>query len=275
MQLPSLLLSAAALLGTTVLASSAAHDRQSTTTTTTTLTLRIPASPPVLPNPHALPASTRATLTALGAARAAPLSAANTFVFRDVPAGSYLLDVHCPTVGVMPLRVDVGLRANGDRDGIGKGEAGLEVEVWETFRGGDWGNKGAVVPVSAGGADGGAVVFEARVVGGREYFMERSSFSVLSIFKNPIILLSMVSMALFFGMPKLVENMDPEMRAEWEERQKENPMNAVMGASTGQGVNPLGNFDMAGFLAGSSAKADEGSGGSGNGKGKGENRKKR
>jgi hypothetical protein len=29
---------------------------------------------------------------------------------------------------------------------------------------------------------------------------------VLSIFKNPIILLSLVSMALFFGMPKLVEN---------------------------------------------------------------------
>ena len=30
--------------------------------------------------------------------------------------------------------------------------------------------------------------------------------SVMSIFKNPIILLSLVSMALFFGMPKLVEN---------------------------------------------------------------------
>lgn len=30
--------------------------------------------------------------------------------------------------------------------------------------------------------------------------------SVLSIFKNPIILLSLVSMGLFFGMPKLVEN---------------------------------------------------------------------
>ncbi|KAL2166772.1 hypothetical protein VTG60DRAFT_2153 [Thermothelomyces hinnuleus] len=102
--------------------------------------------------------------------------------------------------------------------------------------------------------------------------MERSSFSVLSIFKNPIILLSMVSMALFFGMPKLVENMDPEMRAEWEERQKENPMNALMGAASGQNANPMASFDMAAFLAGSgsSNKAEEG-----NGRGKGESRKKR
>ncbi len=69
------------------------------------------------------------------------------------------------------------------------------------------------------------------------------------------------------------------MRAEWEERQKENPMNALMGATSGQSPNPLGNFDMAGFLAGSSPKADEGKAapgnGNGSGKGKGENRKKR
>lgn len=124
--------------------------------------------------------------------------------------------------------------------------------------------------------------------------------SVLSIFRNPIILLSLVSMALFFGMPKLVENsksssycfsrgyytgliatdnlvpVDPEMRAEWEQRQKENPMNALMGAASGQPANPMGNFDVAAFLAGSSSsKPDEGNGGSGSGKAKGESRKKR
>jgi O-acetylhomoserine/O-acetylserine sulfhydrylase len=65
---------------------------------------------------------------------------------------------------------------------------------------------------------------------------------------------------------------DPEMRAEWEERQKENPMNSLMGAASGQSANPMGNFDMAAFLAGSGSnnKAEEG-----NGKGKGESRKKR
>jgi O-acetylhomoserine/O-acetylserine sulfhydrylase len=60
------------------------------------------------------------------------------------------------------------------------------------------------------------------------------------------------------------------MRAEWEERQKENPMNAIMGAASGQNASPMGNFDMAAFLAGSGSKAEEG-----NGKGKAEGKKKR
>jgi hypothetical protein len=42
-------------------------------------------------------------------------------------------------------------------------------------------------------------------VGGRNG-TDRATVSVLSVFKNPIILLSLVSMGLFFGLPKLVEN---------------------------------------------------------------------
>jgi hypothetical protein len=42
---------------------------------------------------------------------------------------------------------------------------------------------------------------------------------------------------------------DPEMRAEFEERQKSSPMNSILGGQ--QSGNPL-DFDMAGFLAGSS-----------------------
>jgi len=64
------------------------------------------------------------------------------------------------------------------------------------------------------------------------------------------------------------------MRAEWEERQKENPMNAIMGAASGGNSNPMGNFDMAAFLAGSSNnnnKPEEGNGG----RAKGEGKKKR
>lgn len=54
------------------------------------------------------------------------------------------------------------------------------------------------------------------------------------------------------------------MRAEWEERQKENPMNAIMGAASGQqGGSAMGNFDMAAFLAGSGGKKEEGSSRSG------------
>ncbi|GAB1313013.1 hypothetical protein MFIFM68171_03223 [Madurella fahalii] len=273
MQLTTFLLPLLSALGS-------ASARASTPPETTTVALRIPPTH-LIPNPHTLPASTRATLSTLGKALAAPLSVANTFVFRNVTPGSYLADVHCATHAFVPLRVDV-LRAADDAEG--GGGAGLRVAAWETYRGNDWGNKGEAVvvvgdtaDVGGGGRDRGAgVVMDLRVAGEKGYFMERSKFSVLSIFRNPIILLSLVSMALFFGMPKLVENMDPEMRAEWEERQKENPMNALMGAASGQPANPMSNFDMAAFLAGSSSsKPDEGNGGSGQAKAKGESKKKR
>lgn len=56
------------------------------------------------------------------------------------------------------------------------------------------------------------------------------------------------------------------MRAEWEEQQKNNPMNSIMG-----GGKSGGNFDMAAFLSGSNGPQagdsnDAGSGGNGGGK---------
>lgn len=54
--------------------------------------------------------------------------------------------------------------------------------------------------------------------------------------------------------------MDPELRAEFEAQQKSGPMSAVMGGGQGGADNnPLGNFDMAAYLAGS-GKKDTGSG---------------
>ncbi|KAK4156692.1 Cys/Met metabolism PLP-dependent enzyme-domain-containing protein [Chaetomidium leptoderma] len=278
---PLLLLPLLSALATTTTAATAKANPEPTTTT---ITLRIPPSPPQLPNPNLLPPSTHATLTSAGTSLSAPLSVANTLVFHNVSAGSYLVDVHCPTHAFVPLRLDVVLLApstfGSGTSGTGTGAEKKKkkvlggVKVWETFRGNDWGNKGEGVraeEVGGGVLRGGGVVVDVRVVEGKGYFLERSSFSVMGVFKNPMILLGLVSMALFFGMPKLVENMDPEMRAEWEDRQKENPMNAIMGAASGQNSNPMGNFDMAAFLAGSgSNKAEEG-----NGKGKGESRKKK
>lgn len=163
------------------------------TTTLNKLTLRIPPSPPHLPNPHLLPATTRATLTTLGQTTlSAPLSDANTFVFRNVSGGSYLLDIHSAAYAFAPLRVDVTDKKNivgtkGDHGVQGTdagGEAGkkgaavssgLGVRAWETFRGNDWANVGERVGVVEGGDGSGSVLLEARVLGAKGYFMERSS----------------------------------------------------------------------------------------------------
>lgn len=195
---------------------------------------------PPKPNPFLLPSSTHATLSSLHKRLSAPLSAVNTFDFHNVSADSYLLDVHCPTDNFLPLRVDVG------PDG--------EVRAWETYRGNEWGNKGEEVPVRGEGA--GTTTTRSLAVkaaGPKIFFMERTKFSVLSILKNPMILMGLVTMGIVFGMPYLMENMDPELRAEFEERQKESPMNAIMANAQG-GQNPLGNFDMAAYLAGSGKK---------------------
>jgi hypothetical protein len=82
----------------------------------------------ILPNPSALPADTTITLTTSGVQRSALLRADNTFVFRNVSEGSYLLDTLCSTHHFAPLRVDVA------RDG--------KVAVAQTFRGNPWSNIG-------------------------------------------------------------------------------------------------------------------------------------
>ncbi|KAI1130319.1 hypothetical protein F5Y10DRAFT_235847 [Nemania abortiva] len=215
-----------------------------------TVTFSIPPSPQI-PNPAALPPSTHATLTALGASYAAPLTVDNTFVFRNVTPGSYLGDVHCATHGFAPLRVDVISVTAGDDDVKSASDGGVSLRVWETFRGNDWDNKGEEIkPATVGGG------FPVKALGSKIYYTERGGFNIFSILKNPMILMGLVSLALFVGMPKLVENMDPEMRAEFEEQSKKNPMNSLM--SGGQsGSSPMGNFDMAGFLAGQGSGGKE------------------
>ncbi|PHH83894.1 hypothetical protein CDD83_2849 [Cordyceps sp. RAO-2017] len=204
-----------------------------------TVTLYLPSQP----NPFALPARTHATLVSLGARAAAPLSAVNTFVFRNVTPGSYLVDVHCPVEAFRPLRLDVAAAAD------------APLAAWETFRGNGWDDRGEALPLREGSAGPG---FELRPLGRKQYFLERPRFSILSILKNPMILMGLVSMLLFIGMPYLLDNMDPEMKAEFEAQQRKGPMAAMMGGAGGgqQAANPLGNFDMAAFLAGSKPRED-------------------
>jgi ER membrane protein complex subunit 7 len=71
--------------------------------------------------------------------------------------------------------------------------------------------------------------------------------AILSFLKSPMILMALFSMALIFGMPYLLDNMDPESRAEFEEMQKQSPLSSA--------TNPaaqLQNFDFASWMAGRS-----------------------
>lgn len=47
---------------------------------------------------------------------------------------------------------------------------------------------------------------------------------------------------------------DPEMKKEFEESQKSNPMASLMGGGGGAAPNPMANFDMASYLSGAPSK---------------------
>ncbi|TVY35352.1 hypothetical protein LSUB1_G004455 [Lachnellula subtilissima] len=85
----------------------------------------------------------------------------------------------------------------------------------------------------------------------RGLLTEMQIVSPLSLLKNPMILIAGVSMIIVFGMPYLMDNMDPEMRAEFEERQKSTSI------TSGTAANPLQNFDAAAWLAGSGPKKSD------------------
>lgn len=149
-----------------------------------TVTFRIPVSH-ALTNPHTLPPSTHATLSSPGGGQSAPISAAGEFVFRNVSAGSHLVDVHCATHAFAPIRLDV----VEDDD-----KAAPTLGAWITFRGNDWDNKGEALPAHGSG------VFDVRVLGAKGYFMERSKCKCCSrreAFERPCQLFSFANIAVF------------------------------------------------------------------------------
>jgi len=133
--------------------------------------LRFTIPPSAALAPNTLPPSTSATLTTLNAQYTASLRADNSFDFRNVSAGSYLLDVHCHTWAFAPLRVDV-------TDGNVAGAAGESVEAWGTFRGNEWGNKGEAAVVVR---EKDVWLFAVKAMGAKEYLVERVGCMCFSI----------------------------------------------------------------------------------------------
>ncbi|KAM0713904.1 hypothetical protein Q7P37_010866 [Cladosporium fusiforme] len=205
------------------------------------LTISIPPSPPALPNPAALPPSTHAVLIgAPGIKHSAPLRRDNTFVFESLPESSYLLAIHSRDHFFLPYRVDIGHT---------QGDAAQEiVHVWQTFRGNEWSNKGPHL-----GSAEGELSIEVRPAAQKDFYQARSGFTVMSIFKNPMILMGLFSVVMIVGMPKLMENMDEETKKELEEVQQN-----TFGGS-GEAASKMQNFDLAGFLSGGKPSDNAGS----------------
>ncbi|KAK5122687.1 hypothetical protein LTR16_003987 [Cryomyces antarcticus] len=80
-----------------------------------------------------------------------------------------------------------------------------------------------------------------------------TTVELLSFFKNPMILMALFSLVLIVGMPYMMENMDPETRAEFDEMQKKSPL-----ASPDNPAARLQNFDLAGWMAGKTSGQSEG-----------------
>lgn len=180
MRIPTTAAAAAALLSALLPLANAAN-----------LTFIVPPHPALLPaGASVLPASTHATLHSAGPALSAPLRRDGSFVFTDVPAGSYLLSVHARDHAFENLRVDV--------------DADEKARAWQTFRGNEWSNKGE--KRGEAGRDEGKLVAEVRAVAKKEYYQERGGFNVMSFLKNPMILMGVFSLALIVGMPYLMDN---------------------------------------------------------------------
>lgn len=207
-------------------------------------------------NPSALSSTTHATLQSSGPPLDAYLTRSNTFNFNNVSAGSYLATVHCRDYAFEPLRIDVSIEEPVE----GSGEKKEVIRAWQTFLGNEWDNKG-----ESRGEGGNGLVIEAKPYGQKQFYQERAGcklcttthrpsteqllttiVSPLSFLKNPMILMALFSGLLMFGMPKLMENMDPEMKAEMEEMQK----NGVLGSGTTNTAQQIQNFDLASWMAG-------------------------
>ncbi|MCJ1387241.1 hypothetical protein MMC18_000081 [Xylographa bjoerkii] len=211
-------------------------------TLTTTLTLLLPAEL------HPLPPSTHATLLTTNFTLTAPLRRSNSFSFANVPSGDYLCEVYSRDYFFSPMRVDV--------------DAEKGIEVWRTYRGNEWGNKGERMG-GIGEKKDEEVRVEVKTQGEKGYYEGRGGFSPLTLLKSPMILIAIFGMGMMVGMPYLLDSMDPETRKEFEESQKSGPLAGVTAAT-----NPMQNFDIAAWMAGSgkseksvSTGADEGGGG--------------
>lgn len=227
------------------------------------LTLKIQPSQ-VLANPNALPPSTHATITSPdGSISRSSLRKDNTIVFDSIPGiGSHLLSIHTRDYVFASYRIDTTLKVAGTETDREDDSNSIMINfAAQIFPGTQWSDTGhnlipsqpdASSPSGQAPRPQASLILVPRVLALKQFYEARPAFSPLTLLKNPMVLLGGVALAFTFGIPKLLENMDPEMRQEYEEMQQKGPTAAIGKAMSGQGPASGGasNFDLAGYLAG-------------------------
>lgn len=225
----------------------------------------------VLTNPNILPPSTHATVTSPdGTVVRSLLRKDNTIVFDGLDSvGSHLLNIYTKDYIFTSYRIDT-TRGSHTAGKTKDGDDSVLISfAAQLFPGTQWSDTGLNLVPSQPDASSStgqstrpqsSLTIVPRVLAQKQFYETRPTFSPLSLLKNPMILMAIVALGFTFGMPKLMENMDPEMRAEYEEMQKKGPTAAIGRAMSGQPpASSTGgeSFDLAGYLAGQ--KKDGGS----------------
>ena len=150
----------------------------------------------------------------------AHLRADGTFIFSDLATASYTLHVHSPFFEYDPLRVDVSKKFDNDVRVV---KATPEHLV------------GGMPPVPVPYYPGRGITLQpVRML---KHFVEKPKWSILGMLFQPYFLMMMLPMVMMFIMPKMMEGMDEEQKAEMKKSQ------AAMGVGGG-------GFDLAATLAG-------------------------
>lgn len=223
--------------------------------------LRIDISPStLLPNPNTLPASTHAVLiSGTSPPQRAVLRKGNYLLFPTITtSGSHLLTIFTRDYTFAQYRIDISPST--------ASEASLQITgAYETYPGTQWSDHG--IPLTPAGQPTLDLTLNAKILSQKNFYQQREGFNVMNLAKNPMLLMGVVGVAFMWGMPKMLENMDPEMREEYEQMQKKSGSGMLgkmaQAQSGGGGGSGVEGFDMAGWLAGKSTGTSTGGGGGG------------
>lgn len=231
------------------------------------ITIRILPSN-LLPNPNALPPTTHATIVGPnGDIVQSSIRKDNTIILEDISTiGSHLLSIYARDVVFANYRIDTNQDPSSPVPS-GKPAQASDVLITfaaQTFPGTQWSDTGmSLLPQNPAPNPNApsdqrhlpvpSLVIVPRILVKKDFYEERVGFNPLSLLKSPMVLLGIFGLLFTFGMPKLMENMDPEMKAEYEEMQKKSPTAAIGRAMNGE-TSAAGGFDLASYLAGSGKK---------------------